>query len=100
MDLSVVIVTSPSKSNPAITLIEQVIDSLKNFTGLEDAPIIIVMDGFEVFGMGIVTIPNAKLNSSVYSCVLLFNAHIHCIHAYYQSLFCRQSKDEKRKDYG
>jgi len=52
MDLSVVIVTSPSKSNPAITLIEQVIDSLdNNVAGVQDVPIIIVMDGFEVFGM-------------------------------------------------
>ena len=50
MDLSVVVVTSPSKSNPAITLVEQVLDSVDNIEGLEDAAIIIVMDGFEVFG--------------------------------------------------
>lgn len=45
-----IVVTSPSKSNPAITLIEQVINSLDNITGLDDVPIIIIMDGFEIFG--------------------------------------------------
>ena len=50
MDISVVVVTSPSKSNPAITLIEQVINSLDCIAGVGDVPIIIVMDGYEVFG--------------------------------------------------
>jgi hypothetical protein len=45
-----VVVTSPSKSNPAITLIEQVINSLDCIAGVGDVPIIIVMDGYEVFG--------------------------------------------------
>ena len=53
MDLTVVIVTSPARSNPAITLIEQVINSLDNVIPKhlkDNIPIVIVMDGYEVFG--------------------------------------------------
>ena len=50
VDITVVVVTSPSKSNPAITLIEQVLNSVELLSGLQEAPVVIVMDGFDVFG--------------------------------------------------
>jgi hypothetical protein len=47
-DISIVVVTSPSPSNPSVELIAQSIDSCNLVDGLDGCPVIIMMDGFKV----------------------------------------------------
>lgn len=46
--MTVVIVTSPSPSNPSTVLVDCAINSLNYVQGLETAPVIIVADGYKV----------------------------------------------------
>lgn len=48
LELSFIVVTSPSPSNPSTTLIDAAIDSFSMVAGTELCPIIIVLDGYKL----------------------------------------------------
>jgi hypothetical protein len=48
MDIAIVIVTSPARSNPSVNIICKVIESLKFLSGLEESLICIVFDGYHI----------------------------------------------------
>ena len=47
-DISLIVITSLAPSNPSTELISQAIDSCKLLDGLDECPVIVVMDGFKV----------------------------------------------------
>ena len=45
-DVTILIISSPAPSNPELYMIQTVIDSINNLHGLEQASILIVLDGY------------------------------------------------------